>query len=117
MGSSKMVSNNQDLAALLRAAYKGIEGFYILNRNGGLGYFSTDGQRLLRETFEDVLSTPELREMIEAFFSELRNASTNFPPGEDKELGYLSFANPRSNIRDKAFTGSAGDHRRGQFLF
>lgn len=93
MGVVQMVSNNQDLAALLTAAYKGIEGFYILNRNGGLGYFSTDGQRLMKETFVEDLPTPEppeLREMIEAFFSELRKASANFPPGEHKELGYLT---------------------------
>lgn len=87
-----MASTSPDVATRITGAYKGIEGFYILNRNGDLGYFSTDGQRLIKETFLDGppdSNNPELLEKVEAFFSELRDAATKFPPNKDKELGYL----------------------------
>ena len=86
------MADRQNIAARLTGAYKGIEGFYILNRTGDLGYFSTDGQRLVRETFMDDPpgpGEPQLQEKVELFLSELHQASTNFPPHQDKELGYL----------------------------
>lgn len=83
-----MTVNNQNVAARLTEAYKGIEGFYILNSSGGLGHFSADGQRLLKETFSDSLSGFDTSK-IQTFFSALGDASNSFPPVEEKELGYL----------------------------
>lgn len=89
-----MALSNSDVAARLADTYKGIEGFYILNAAGSLGYFSDDGKRMIRETFESPPSetnpsNPVPADDIELFLSELRSASASFPPGEDRELGYL----------------------------
>jgi len=79
-----MAPNNSGLAAHLSGVYKGIGGFYVLNRSGDLGYFSPDGSRLLRETFPD--TGPEIRD---PFLSELKAAVAAAPPGPEQELGYL----------------------------
>lgn len=86
-----MGSNGSQVAGRVSGAYKGIEGFYVLNPQGELGYFSEDGQRLVRESFDNADPTPGSPDpdKIESFNSELRRSSESFPPGEDKELGYL----------------------------
>lgn len=83
-----MTEDRRHVAASLTEAYKGIEGFYIVNRAGELGYVSTDGQRLVKEEFKEAgADLPD--GAIEEFFSTLREAARSFPPSEDKELGYL----------------------------
>jgi len=80
--------------ASLVAAYKGIEGFYILNRAGELGYFSTDGRRLVRETAGSLNAdardaTAIRRRDLEHFLAAIRNAFVNRPPDREDELGFL----------------------------
>lgn len=89
-----MAQSSSDVAARVSELYKGIEGFYVLNAQGELGYFSDDGARLIKESFEadspaagDSNAGPAGK--IELFRDELKQASESFPPGEDKELGYL----------------------------
>lgn len=85
-----MAQGASDVASRVSTIYKGIEGFYVLNRQGDLGYFSEDGQRMAKETFGDTDNGPESPdERIDDFQAELRRAAETFPPGEDKELGYL----------------------------
>lgn len=89
-----MAQSSSDIAARVSEIYKGIEGFYVLNRQGELGYFSDDGQRLMKESFNSAEGTPESSdapssEVIQLLFTELRRALESSPPGEDKELGYL----------------------------
>lgn len=79
-----MALTSSSVAARLTEAYKGIEGFYILNRSGGLGYFSSDGQRLLKESFEDIPS-----DQTAAFFTALGDCARKELPDPDMELGYL----------------------------
>jgi len=79
-----MAHGSADVAARLTATYKGIEGFYILNRSGGLGYFSPDGTRMIRETLD---GTGDGRAAV--FFDELARSVTGSPPDTDRELGYL----------------------------
>lgn len=79
-----MAHGSADIAAHLTATYKGIEGFYILNRSGRLGYFSRDGTRMIRETLDGV---GEDRAVV--FFDELTRSVTASPPDADRELGYL----------------------------
>jgi hypothetical protein len=86
-----MGSKGTEVAGRVSEAYKGIEGFYVLNPQGELGYFSEDGQRLVRESFDGTNQAPAPPDpdKVESFNSELRRSSEGFPPGEDKELGYL----------------------------
>ncbi|HSH41422.1 MAG TPA: hypothetical protein VK973_04780 [Arenicellales bacterium] len=79
-----MTQDGKDLAARLTDIYRGIEGYYILNRSGGLGYVSVDGSRLLREPLEGV----EPQQRI-AFFDALADSVRGGAPSEDRELGYL----------------------------
>lgn len=79
-----MAHGSADVAARLTATYKGIEGFYILNRAGRLGYFSRDGTRMIGETLDGV---GEDRAVV--FFDELARSVTASPPDTDRELGYL----------------------------
>lgn len=80
--------NSKNIAARLTEIYRGIEGFYIVNNAGGLGYFTADGQRLVKETFKELPDTPATGK-LDAFLSTLREASGSFPPCEDREVGYL----------------------------
>lgn len=83
-----MATDKPQTAARLTAAYKGIEGFYVLNRAGELGYVSSDGQRLVREEFRE--ASPDVpSDKLESFRAALREAALSFPPSGDKELGYL----------------------------
>jgi len=87
-----MTQSTSDVAARVSTIYKGIEGFYVLNRQGDLGYFSENGQRMTKESFGGAIpvsSGPQTEERVDDFCAELRQASEDFPPGEDKELGYL----------------------------
>lgn len=84
LGRYGMAHSSADVAARLTEAYKGIEGFYILNRSGQLGYFSRDGSRMNRESLDGIA---EDRAVL--FFDELANAVATSPPDTDKELGYL----------------------------
>lgn len=79
-----MAHTSSDVAARLTEMYKGIEGFYILNRLGQLGYFTSDGSRMNRESLEGIA---EDRAIV--FFDELADAVAKSPPDVDKELGYL----------------------------
>lgn len=79
-----MAHTNSNVAARLTGAYKGIEGFYILNRSGELGYFSNDGKRLLKESFDGVST-----DQTAPFFAALQDCVRTTPPNEDQELGYL----------------------------
>jgi len=79
-----MAHTSADVAARLTRAYKGVEGFYILNRSGQLGYLSSDGDRMHRETLQG--TDPEHAAL---FFDELARAVGESPPDTDKELGYL----------------------------
>lgn len=89
-----MSVTKSEIAARLCAEYKGIEGFYILNHRGELGYFSADGQRLVRETFcdccdEQAADTGQRANEARLFFSRLGAAAETFPPDWHLEVGYL----------------------------
>lgn len=79
-----MTHTSADVAARLSEAYKGVEGFYILNRLGQLGYFSSDGSRMKRELLDGIA---EDRAVL--FFDALADSVVASPPDTDKELGYL----------------------------
>lgn len=79
-----MAHSSTDIAARLTGRYKGIEGFYILNRTGRLGYFSSDGTRMRSEHLEDIAA-----DKATLFFEQLARAVTASPPDANKELGYL----------------------------
>jgi hypothetical protein len=87
-----MAQGVSDVAKRVSAIYKGIGGFYVLNRQGDLGYFSGDGQRMIKESFGGATPDspgPQSEERVNDFSAQLQRASEDFPPGEDKELGYL----------------------------
>lgn len=79
-----MTRTSADVAARLCEAYTGIEGFFILNRSGELGYFSGDGTRLRRETLAGIAADKAV-----VFFDELAGSVRASTPDTDKELGYL----------------------------
>ncbi len=79
-----MAHSSTDVAARLTETYKGIEGFYILNRTGQLGYVSSDGARMNCERLEGVAG-----DRATLFFEQLARSVTASPPDTDKELGYL----------------------------
>lgn len=79
-----MAHTSADVAARLCQAYKGIEGFYLLNRSGELGFVSGDGTRLRREPLDGIAADKSA-----VFFDELAGSVRAAAPDADKELGYL----------------------------
>lgn len=84
LGRVNMAHGSGDVAARLSETYKGIEGFYILNRSGRLGYLSSDGTRMHAERLDGIAA-----DSASSFFDDLARATGAAPPDEDKELGYL----------------------------
>lgn len=79
-----MAHTSTHVAARLCEAYSGIEGFFILNRSGELGYFSGDGTCLRKETLDGIPADKAIM-----FLDELTGSIRNSTPSMDKELGYL----------------------------
>ena len=78
--------------------YKGVEGFYFLNRQGELGYITADGQRSAKETFpqtkdEEFLRLhPNFLEQVESFtraISEIPQAYLAEGKAAEIEIGYV----------------------------
>lgn len=78
--------------------YRGIEGFYFLNKAGDLGYITSDGQQASKEIFaqskdqEFLRLYPDFAEEIEPFLqgiSEIPNAYLNEDDAPEIELGYI----------------------------
>ena len=78
--------------------YRGIEGFYFLNKEGDLGYITADGQRTCKENFaqsndkEFLRTYPEFTAEIDPFLQGVREIpkvylEENATP--DIELGYV----------------------------
>ena len=62
---------DQDIAiSELAAEYRGIEGFYLLNTQGQLGYISTDGSSYVKETFPQI-DDPDFLSQHPRFVEEL----------------------------------------------
>jgi len=79
-----MAQTSSDVAARLIETFKGIEGFYILNRSGQLGYVSPDGTGMKQERLDGID-----REKAGEFFEQLERYVEASPPDTDKEVGYL----------------------------
>ncbi len=79
-----MAHGSGDVAARLAETYKGIEGFYILNRSGRLGYFSSDGTRMCAERLDGIAA-----DRAAPFLEALADTVGASPPDADQELGYL----------------------------
>lgn len=78
--------------------YKGVEGFYFLNRQGELGYITSDGQRSAKETFPQVEDKeflrlhPDFREQMEGFVRDLGaipQAYLHADKAAEIEIGYV----------------------------
>lgn len=78
--------------------YRGIEGFYFLNKEGGLGYITADGQRATKEDFpqtqdkEFLRLQPKFADEIGPFLHDTSNIPKIYLDGEavsDMELGYV----------------------------
>lgn len=90
-------SNSANIARFVHQ-YKGIEGFYFLNKDGELGYINPDSLRAMKETFpqandEDFLrSHPKFKEQINKFLLAIRDipkAYLSEDSASDIELGYV----------------------------
>ena len=78
--------------------YRGIEGFYFLNRRGELGYITSDGQRSAKETFpqtedeEFLRRHPEFPELIKGFVRDMAaipHAYLHADKAAEIEIGYI----------------------------
>ena len=79
-----MAQTSSSVAARLAETYKGIEGFYILNRSGQLGYFAGDGTGMRREHLDEID-----REKAAQFFEQLARSVAASSLDANKEVGYL----------------------------
>lgn len=79
-----MAPSSSQVAARLRQRYPGLEGFYIVNHAGRLGYLSGDGARLCPETLDGVAPDQAAR-----FNQELAQTFAATPVSADHELGYM----------------------------
>ncbi|MDZ7839713.1 MAG: hypothetical protein U5R46_02660 [Gammaproteobacteria bacterium] len=79
-----MAHGSGDVAARLSEIYKGIEGFYFLNRSGRLGYLSSDGTRMHAERLNGIAA-----DRASPFLEALAGAVEASPLDADQELGYL----------------------------
>ena len=90
-------SNSANIARFLHQ-YKGIEGFYFLNKNGELGFIDQESRRAMKELFPQVndkeflQSHPEFKKELSAFQIDIKEIAETYLKDEsasDIELGYL----------------------------
>ena len=90
-------SNSANVARFLHQ-YKGIEGFYFLNKNGELGFIDQESRRAMKELFaqkddsEFLQTHPEFKKELNAFKIDIKVIAETYLKGDnvsDIELGYL----------------------------
>ena len=90
-------SNSVNIARFIHQ-YKGIEGFYFLNKNGELGFIDSESRRAMKELFQQVndkeflQSQPKFENELNAFKTDIKEIVETYLKEEsvsDIELGYL----------------------------
>jgi len=84
--------------------YRGIEGFYFLNKSGELGYIKADDLRSVKETFPQINDRhflkvhPDFMDQLQSFLRDLGELSAlcTVGSGVQMELGYVLPANEGS---------------------